>query len=268
MKGVVVLSGGMDSAVALQEARADGIEVIKALHFQYGSKHNKREEDAAYNVAHSANVPLEVVKLPFIGELFKSDLLLSGKDVPEGHYADDNMKRTVVPFRNGIMLAIAAGYAESIGAHCVILGNHKGDHAVYPDCRPEFTNAMDDAIRLGTYAPITLVTPLGDMTKAEIAQRGIVLGVRLNQTYSCYKGGEIHCGKCGTCVERIEAFRGLKDPTEYEDTSYAKKLLGWEEAFGDVPTTTQVATEEELRAEDAHVKKAKKKFPEEAESLC
>lgn len=128
------------------------------------------------------------------------------------------MKRTVVPFRNGIMLSIAAGFAESIGAECIVLGNHFGDHAVYPDCRQDFVEPMAQAIENGTYAKIKLVAPFTKVTKADIAKLGFNLKVPYEMTWSCYKGGEKHCGKCGTCVERIEAFQlaGVADPTEYE----------------------------------------------------
>jgi 7-cyano-7-deazaguanine synthase len=165
-------------------------------------------------------VPHQVVPLAFIGEHFASDLLQRGGEIPEGHYADENMKRTVVPFRNGIMLAIAGGFAESVGAEGLVIAAHGGDHAIYPDCREDFMRAMGDALRLGTYAGIRLLRPFIAMNKGEIAATGARLGVDLGQTWSCYKGGAIHCGKCGTCVERREAFlqAGLADPTTYEAT--------------------------------------------------
>jgi 7-cyano-7-deazaguanine synthase len=152
--------------------------------------------------------------------LFRSDLLGSGGEIPEGHYEDATMRQTVVPFRNGIMLAVAAGFAESAEAEGLVIAAHAGDHAVYPDCREDFMQAMGDAIRLGTYAEIALLRPFIDLRKEEIAARGAALGVNFAKTWSCYKGGEIHCGKCGTCVERREAFllAGIEDPTEYEDT--------------------------------------------------
>ena len=153
--------------------------------------------------------------LGFIGQYFKSDLLLSGGDIPEGSYADENMKSTVVPFRNGIMLAIAAGLAESYGLDTVMMANHGGDHAIYPDCRPEFVEGMDKAIQTGTYEGIRLVSPYCDITKRDIALRGKAIGLDYSLTYSCYKGGEKHCGKCGTCIERKEALEGF-DTTEYE----------------------------------------------------
>ncbi len=131
------------------------------------------------------------------------------------------MKQTVVPFRNGIMLAIAGGYAESIEANGLLIAAHSGDHAIYPDCREEFMNAMGAAIRFGTYAGVDILRPFIHNTKAEIARRGQELGVDFSQTWSCYKGLDLHCGTCGTCVERREAFNlaGLTDPTPYANTS-------------------------------------------------
>jgi 7-cyano-7-deazaguanine synthase len=219
MKALIVLSGGMDSATALAWAiNNPDTQVIGALSFWYGSKHNDREWEAAQLVASHYNVPIKRVRLDFIAESFKSDLLLSGDQIPEGHYADPSMKKTVVPFRNGIMLSIAAGYAESVNADAIVLGNHFGDHAIYPDCRVNFIGPMSDAIKQGTYAGIELISPFSRVDKTEIAYLGSVLGVPYALTYSCYKGGVKHCGKCGTCVERKEAFEksGVSDPTEYE----------------------------------------------------
>ena len=146
-----------------------------------------------------------------------SDLLKSGGEIPEGHYEAENMKQTVVPFRNAIMLSVACGFAESVGAEGLVIAAHGGDHAIYPDCREDFMRAMGDAIRLGTYAEVDLIRPFISMTKADIARRGHELGVDFSKTWSCYVGGEIHCGECGTCVERREAFQlaGLPDPTTY-----------------------------------------------------
>ena len=213
---VILLSGGMDSVAALYHARQEH-EVVAALSFRYGSKHNDREIPfAAY---HSARIGVShrTIRLDFINELFKSDLLISGGEIPKGHYEEATMKATVVPFRNGIMLSIAAGFAESLDASGLVIAAHTGDHAVYPDCREEFMLAMGSAIRLGTYAGVELLRPFISMTKAEIAARGHRLGVDFAKTWSCYAGGEIHCGECGTCVERREAFilAGVPDPTSY-----------------------------------------------------
>lgn len=219
MKVIVVLSGGMDSTAALGWAKqVGGHEVVGCLSFWYGSKHNDREWESAQNVADHYDVRIQRARLDFVADTFKSDLLKTGGDVPEGHYADPSMKRTVVPFRNGIMLSIAAGYAESVGAEGIVLGNHFGDHAVYPDCRQEFIEPMAKAIEAGTYAKIQVLSPFVKATKTDIAKHGSMWGVPFGLTWSCYKGGRAHCGKCGTCVERIEAFKdaGIKDPTEYE----------------------------------------------------
>lgn len=212
MSRLIVYSGGLDSTVLLYKYRKD---ISLAVTFDYGSKHNEREYEYAqmntgrFGIAH-IRVPLE-----FIGEHFKSDLLQTGGDIPEGHYNDPTMKRTVVPFRNGIMLSIACGLAESRGLKSVLIANHTGDHPVYPDCRAEFISAMKDAMHSGTYAHIELQSPFLEMTKRGIALIGKELGVDFTLTWSCYKGGTIHCGRCGTCVERKEALDGF-DPTEYE----------------------------------------------------
>jgi 7-cyano-7-deazaguanine synthase len=217
MKVLVVLSGGMDSSTALAYVK-EHHEVVGGIHFQYGSKHNGQELDSVVAISDHYKIKTRIVDMPFISQIFKSDLLNSGGPIPEGHYADESMKRTVVPFRNGIMLAIAAGYAESIGANAVVLGNHFGDHAIYPDCRKDFADAMGRAIALGTYAGIQLICPFQDVDKTEIARVGTVLGVPFGKTWTCYKGGAVHCGKCGSCTERREAFQlaGVPDPTVYE----------------------------------------------------
>jgi len=219
MKTVVLLSGGMDSTAALYDARARH-EVAGAVSFDYGSKHNAREIPFAKWHCDKLRIPHRVITLDFVPELFESALLKSGGKVPDGHYEEETMKQTVVPFRNGIMLAIAAGYAESIGAQGLVIAAHAGDHAIYPDCREGFMQAMAEAMRLGTYAGIELLRPFINLTKAQIAARGHELGVDFSQTWSCYKGGKIHCGTCGTCVERREAFllARLPDPTVYAST--------------------------------------------------
>lgn len=216
MKTVCLLSGGMDSVVAFHEVLRDH-DIVAALSFDYGSKHNAREIPFARLHAERAGVPHEVVDLAFVGRHFQSDLLQSGGEIPDGHYAEENMKRTVVPFRNGIMLAVACGFAESVGAEGLAIAAHSGDHAIYPDCREAFMAAMADSMREGTYARVELLRPFIDIDKTEIARRGAALGIDFAETWSCYKGGEVHCGTCGTCVERREAMQlaGLDDPTEY-----------------------------------------------------
>ncbi len=219
MKVCVLLSGGMDSVTALHHAAREH-EVVSALSFDYGSKHNASEIPFARWQAARLGVPHTLIALPFINEHFSSDLLQSGGDIPDGHYAEANMKRTVVPFRNGILLAIAAGFAESREAQGLVIAAHSGDHAVYPDCREPFMQAMAEAIRSGTYAGLEVLRPFIHTDKAGIARRGSGLGVDFAQTWSCYKGGPVHCGTCGTCVERREAFllAGIPDPTAYGAT--------------------------------------------------
>jgi 7-cyano-7-deazaguanine synthase len=188
--------------------------------FDYGAKHNHRELDLARWHCDQIKTAHNTVALPFVNELFDSDLLKSGGDIPDGHYEEESMKRTVVPFRNGIMLAIACGIAESRNAEALIIAAHSGDHAIYPDCREPFMQGMAAAMREGTYARIELLRPFIAMDKAAIAKLGHDLGVNFAKTWSCYKGREQHCGTCGTCVERREAFMnaGVADPTEYENT--------------------------------------------------
>jgi 7-cyano-7-deazaguanine synthase len=220
MKTVVLLSGGMDSVTALHWARREH-EVVGAVSFDYGAKHNHREIPLAAWHCAQAGVKHDIIDLDFVNQLFASDLLKSGGEIPEGHYADETMKKTVVPFRNGIMLAIACGLAESCQAEALVIAAHAGDHTIYPDCREPFMQGMAAAMREGTYARIELLRPFIHLDKAGIAKLGDNLGVDYGRTWSCYKGGDLHCGKCGTCVERIEAFvlAGLPDPTIYETDS-------------------------------------------------
>jgi len=206
---LLVYSGGMDSTVLLYKFK-DSIKM--AINFQYGSKHNKRELEYAIQNCDNLDIPLLTQRLDF--SLFESDLLLSGGDIPKGHYEDSNMKKTVVPFRNGIMLSYAAGIAESNNLTGLLIANHSGDHAIYPDCRTDFISAMGDSISRGTDAAVKLYAPFSDISKRTIALIGKEVQVNFNNTYSCYNGGNIHCGECGTCVERKEALYGF-DTTEY-----------------------------------------------------
>ena len=219
-KAVVLLSGGMDSVAVLYDTLQHA-QVAATLSFHYGSKHNDREIPFAAYHSRKFNIPHLTIPLTFIGQYFASDLLTSGGEIPKGHYEEDSMKKTVVPFRNGIMLSIAAGFAESREAQALVIAAHAGDHAIYPDCRETFMQSMGDAISVGTYAGIELARPFISLTKAEIAARGAQLGVDFAQTWSCYVGEEIHCGECGTCVERREAFilAGIDDPTVYASMS-------------------------------------------------
>lgn len=206
----------MDSVTALYDA-AKSHDVVTAVSFHYGSKHNDREIPFARWHAVEMGVPHTRIPLDFMANAFASDLLTSGGEIPKGHYEEASMKKTVVPFRNGIMLAIAGGLAESLGAGGVVIAAHAGDHAIYPDCRESFLGPMAEALRAGTYAGVKVLRPFVSLTKAGIVTRGFELGVDFARTWSCYVGGEVHCGECGTCVERREAFllAGIPDPTPY-----------------------------------------------------
>ena len=192
--------------------------VALAVTFDYGSNHNRRE--AAFAKLHCERLGIEHLLIPlnFIHDYFKSSLLEGADAIPEGHYAAENMKSTVVPFRNGIMLSIACGIAESRGLKNVMIANHFGDHSIYPDCRAAFVEAMSKAMSEGTYDGVKVFAPYTGISKTDIARHGATLGIDYTETYSCYKGGAKHCGKCGTCVERKEALHdaGVDDRTEYE----------------------------------------------------
>lgn len=214
-KSMIILSGGMDSVTMLYDFQE---EIALAVTFDYGSNHNKREEEFAKYHCNELGIEHIIIPLTFIHDYFKSSLLEGASAIPDGHYEDETMKSTVVPFRNGIMLSVACGLAESRELEKVLIANHFGDHAIYPDCRKGFIDAMSEAMKCGTYKGITIDAPYTTITKTDIAKIGKSLGIDYSKTYSCYKGGEKHCGKCGTCVERKEALRdaGIEDPTEYE----------------------------------------------------
>ncbi len=204
----------MDSITLLHERHE---EIALGISFDYGSNHNSREIPFARMHCQRLGIKHIVIPLDFMSVYFKSSLLDGADAIPEGHYEDANMKSTVVPFRNGIMLSIACGIAESNGLSRVFIANHGGDHAIYPDCRSEFIKAMDAAMSAGTYAHINIEAPYTEITKTDIALIGKTIGLDYTETWSCYKGGNVHCGKCGTCVERQEALRnaGIEDKTEY-----------------------------------------------------
>ena len=212
---VIVVSGGMDSVTLLYEKKD---EIALGISFDYGSNHNHNELPLAALHCQRLGIAHVVIPLGFMHQYFKSSLLESGASIPDGSYDEDNMKSTVVPFRNGVMLAVAAGIAESNGLTKVLIANHGGDHTIYPDCRPEFIAAMDAAVEAGTFARVRVVAPYTNISKADIARRGRALGIDYAETWSCYKGGHVHCGTCGTCVERKEALReaGIEDNTTYQ----------------------------------------------------
>jgi 7-cyano-7-deazaguanine synthase len=216
-KAVVLLSGGLDSTVLCAQLLFEDIQV-HALVVDYGQRH-RQEIDAARAVILELGIPSSMVKIDpdlFFGA--HSSQTNPGVAVPEGHYAAENMKLTIVPNRNMLLLSMAAARAISVGADTVAYAAHAGDHAVYPDCRPEFYESCDETIQLATGDAVSMYAPFIEITKTDIAQRGAQLKAPMHLTYSCYKGRSLHCGKCGTCVERIEAFQdaGVTDPTEYE----------------------------------------------------
>ena len=212
---VLILSGGVDSTTLLYDEQE---RIALAISFDYGSKHNKREIPFARLHCQRLGIRHIVIPLDFMTRYFVSSLLEGGEDIPEGHYADGNMKSTVVPFRNGIMLSVAVGLAESRNLKFVMMANHGGDHTIYPDCRPEFVEAFNAAAHAGTYVGVGLLSPYCNLTKGQIAIRGKELGIDYSETWSCYRGGDRHCGRCGTCRERREAMAeaGIDDKTLYE----------------------------------------------------
>lgn len=213
---VIILSGGMDSVTMLYEFQS---QIALAVTFDYGANHNKLEAHFAALHCQRLGIKHIVIPLDFMHQYFKSSLLSGAEAIPEGHYASENMKSTVVPFRNGIMLSIACGIAESNDLKQVMIANHYGDHSIYPDCRAGFIDSMSKAMTEGTYVGVKIFAPYTSISKTDIARHGKVLGIDYSETYSCYKGAEKHCGRCGTCVERREALRdaGIEDTTEYEN---------------------------------------------------
>ena len=215
-KAVVIYSGGMDSFTILNKAKQQGYELF-ALTFDYGQKHDK-EIEYARRVCAELEVQHKIIDITAINQLLQSSSLTSDKDIPEGHYQDQNMKSTVVPNRNMILLSLAIGYAVDIGANKVFYGAHSGDHAIYPDCRPEFVLAMNDVAKLANYEPVDIMTPYLNSDKIEILKDGLAMGLDYGKTWTCYNGRDKACGKCGSCVERLEAFdkNQATDPPPYE----------------------------------------------------
>lgn len=217
-KAVIILSGGMDSGVLLKILHDESKETkteIHALTFDYGSNHAQQEIAKAKILAKKYAHTHHIVPLQFVKDFFKSSLISGADAIPEGHYQAETMKSTVVPFRNGIMLSMAIGYADSIGADRVFIGAHAGDHFVYWDCRPEFIAAMNQASVKGTSGEVVVCSPFSDYSKRDIGLLGRQHGIDFSETYTCYKGKVKHCGVCGSCTERKEALEGF-DTTEYE----------------------------------------------------
>lgn len=219
-KVVVIYSGGMDSFTVLNRAIKDGHQVY-ALSFNYGQRHVKELEVAA-QVTERLGIPHKVVDITAINQLLAGSSLTSDEiDIPEGDYEEESMKSTVVPNRNMILLSLAIGYAVSLEAQAVYYGAHSGDHAIYPDCRPEFVKRMQDVSAIANYEAIAIEVPYLHCDKGEILRDGIAMELDYSQTWTCYNGREKACGKCGACVERLEAFaaNNLTDPLQYETSS-------------------------------------------------
>jgi 7-cyano-7-deazaguanine synthase len=218
MKALVLFSGGLDSTVLATQMKQEATET-RLLSIDYGQRHAK-ELDHSQKVADHLGLVHEILKLPQLGQILGgSSLTDKSITLPEGHYAEESMKSTVVPNRNMILLALAGGHALSLGFDTIAYAAHAGDHTIYPDCRPEFADAMDKALGLADWKDLNLHRPYVEMTKSDLVSLGEELNAPLQLTWSCYAGGEIHCGKCGTCVERKEAFAlaNIPDPTKYEE---------------------------------------------------
>ncbi len=215
-KAVLILSGGMDSTTLLYDLIDQGYEV-HAVTFDYRQKH-RREITCAQKICRKLHIPHKIIDIGILNEIAPSSLTREDREVPEGDYTGDTMKQTVVPNRNMVLLSIAASYAIGIPAHSLFYGAHAGDHTIYPDCRPAFVSAMATAFHLCDWNDVILEVPYLYMSKSDIVKRGVALGVDYSMTWTCYKGGEKACGKCGSCDERLAAFReaGVKDPIEYQ----------------------------------------------------
>lgn len=227
MKCLVICSGGLDSVSLAYKIAAEN-ELAGLISFDYGQRHRK-ELDFAAACADRLGVPHDIVDIRAVGAGLSGSALTDGIDVPDGHYAEETMKITVVPNRNAIMLTIAFGIAAAKKADAVATAVHGGDHFIYPDCRPGFIDAFQAMQNhaLEGYADIRLLAPFVHVSKADIVKDGARHGTPFDQTWSCYKGGARHCGRCGTCVERREAFdlAGIADPTDYADPDYWREAV-------------------------------------------
>lgn len=215
-KATLILSGGVDSTTLLYDLYRKGYDV-HAISFDYGQRHIK-ELDMAQRTCEKVGVEHTIVDLTSLSDILSNNALTGNIEVPEGHYEDENMKLTVVPNRNMIMLSVAIGYTINIGANNLYYGAHAGDHAIYPDCRPEFVQAIQNAAEVCHYDPVYVHAPYLYIPKSEIVAQGLDFGVDYSLTWTCYAGEEKACGKCGSCVERLEAFEinGVKDPLKYK----------------------------------------------------
>ena len=215
-KAVIILSGGMDSTTLLYDLIDQGYD-INAVTFDYRQKHNY-EIVCAQKICKNLKIPHKIIDVGILNDIAPSSLTRKDWAVPEGNYADENMKQTVVPNRNMVLLSIAAAYAIGINANYLFYGAHAGDHTIYPDCRPAFVSAIATAFHLCDWNDVILEVPYLYLSKGDIVKRGVSLNVDYSMTWTCYNGGEKPCGKCGSCDERLAAFReaGVKDPVEYQ----------------------------------------------------
>lgn len=232
MKTVVICSGGLDS-VSLAHIIADTHQLTRLVSFDYGQRHRK-ELDFAASAADRLGVPHHLIDMRGIGSALTGSALTDDIDVPDGHYAEETMRITVVPNRNAIMLAVGFGVAAANGDDAVATAVHGGDHFIYPDCRPAFTRAFDamQQTALDGYANVRLHAPFVERSKADIVREGADHNTPFAETWSCYKGGTVHCGRCGTCVERREAFHlaNVPDPTVYADADFWVKAIAERES--------------------------------------
>lgn len=232
-RSVIIYSGGMDSFTLLNILHERG-DLVHALSFNYGQRHCT-ELEYAREVTDHLKIPHKVIDLSALATVVEgASALTGGGDVPEGHYAEDNMKATVVPNRNMVMLSIAVAYAVAHGMERVYTAVHAGDHDIYPDCRAEFIEKMSAVTRIANYQEVSIEAPFIDDTKGTILERGAreggLVDVDYAHAWTCYNGGVKACGKCGACVERLEAFHqmGWHDPLEYEDREFYLTTLGLE----------------------------------------
>lgn len=223
MKVLPVVSGGMDSVTMLHDLIYQGYEVDEVISYNYGQRHVKELDYVAWNVQ-QLRLKHKIIDISFLAQLLDQSALTGDTQVPEGHYEQDNMSLTVVPNRNMILAAIAIGRAVNNGANAIALGVHSGDHAIYPDCRPEFVSALRTAALIANYEPIDVIAPYLAMDKGKIIARGLTIGVDYSHTWTCYKGLEQACGVCGSCQERLEGFaqNNIDDPLPYE----SRELIG------------------------------------------
>ena len=223
MKVLPVVSGGMDSVTMLHDLKYQGYEIDEVISYNYGQRHIKELDYVAYNIE-DLGLKHKIIDISFMAQLLDQSALTGDTEVPEGHYEQDNMTLTVVPNRNMILASIAIGRAVNNDCDAIALGVHSGDHAIYPDCRPEFVSALRTAALIANYKPIDILAPYLAMDKGKIIARGKTIGVDYSHTWTCYKGLEKACGVCGSCQERLEGFaqNDMADPLQYE----TRELIG------------------------------------------